>query len=107
MNVRCHTPNVRDQLAITQERYQVIGTPTAYLIDPQGKLIGQYVGMLKEPDLKTNLRTVPAERLAVSPNFPLTPTLSQRERGSVLCRGQVQELICGTFCPLSWGRGLG
>jgi thiol-disulfide isomerase/thioredoxin len=45
-------PNVRDQLAITQERYQVIGTPTAYLIDPQGKLIGQYVGMLKEPDLK-------------------------------------------------------
>lgn len=45
-------PNVRDQLAITQERYQVIGTPTAFLIDPQGKLTGQYVGMLHESELK-------------------------------------------------------
>lgn len=45
-------PNVRDQLAITQERYQVIGTPTAFLIDPQGKLAGQYVGMLQESELK-------------------------------------------------------
>ncbi|WP_431221778.1 TlpA family protein disulfide reductase [Serratia sp. L9] len=45
-------PNVRDQLAITQERYQVIGTPTAFLIDPQGKLTGQYIGMLHEPELK-------------------------------------------------------
>ena len=45
-------PNVRDQLAITQERYQVIGTPTSFLIDPQGTLQGQYVGMMHEPQLK-------------------------------------------------------
>ncbi|MDR0807427.1 MAG: TlpA family protein disulfide reductase [Enterobacteriaceae bacterium] len=45
-------PNVRDQLAITQERYQVIGTPTSFLISPDGKLLAQYVGMLQEPQLK-------------------------------------------------------
>ncbi|GKX58000.1 thioredoxin [Leminorella grimontii] len=44
-------PNVKDQLAITQERYQVIGTPTAFLIGPDGKLLAQYVGMMKEPQL--------------------------------------------------------
>ena len=45
-------PNVRDQLSITQERYQVIGTPTSFLIDPNGKLTAQYIGMLHEPELK-------------------------------------------------------
>ncbi|AKJ42151.1 TlpA family protein disulfide reductase [Pragia fontium] len=45
-------PNVRDQMAITQERYQVIGTPTSFLIDPEGKLLAQYVGMMNEPQLK-------------------------------------------------------
>lgn len=45
-------PNIRDQLSITQERYQVIGTPTSFLIDPQGKLTDQYIGMLHEPELK-------------------------------------------------------
>lgn len=44
-------PNVRDQLAITQERYQVIGTPTAFLIGPDGTLLAQYVGMMKEAQL--------------------------------------------------------
>ncbi|WP_159566321.1 TlpA family protein disulfide reductase [Budvicia diplopodorum] len=45
-------PNARDQLSITQERYRVTGTPTSFLIDPAGKITAQYVGMLREPELK-------------------------------------------------------
>lgn len=45
-------PNARDQLSITQERYQVIGTPTSFLIDANGKLTAQYIGMLHEPEIK-------------------------------------------------------
>lgn len=32
-------PVVRDQLNITQERYQVIGTPTSVLIDSEGRVL--------------------------------------------------------------------
>lgn len=42
---------VRDQLGITQERYEIIGTPTAFLLDRQGKIVAQYVGMQKDQQL--------------------------------------------------------
>lgn len=32
-------PVVRDQLNITRERYQVIGTPTSVLIDSEGRVL--------------------------------------------------------------------
>jgi peroxiredoxin len=32
-------PVLRDQLNITQERYQVIGTPTSVMIDRQGRVL--------------------------------------------------------------------
>lgn len=44
-------PNVRDQMAMTQERYQVIGTPTAFLIAPDGKVLDQYIGRMTETQL--------------------------------------------------------
>ncbi|MFD3232229.1 TlpA family protein disulfide reductase [Rahnella aceris] len=37
-------PVVRDQLGITQERYAVIGTPTSFLIDAQGKVTAVHQG---------------------------------------------------------------
>lgn len=55
-------PNVRDQLAITQERYQVIGTPTAFLIAPDGKLVAQYTGMMKEAQLTAIFERTRGER---------------------------------------------
>lgn len=44
-------PVLRDQLKITQERYQVIGTPTSVLIDPQGRVLEMHQGMRKAPEL--------------------------------------------------------
>ncbi|SQI40804.1 Thiol-disulfide oxidoreductase resA [Leminorella richardii] len=55
-------PNVKDQLSITQERYQVVGTPTAFLIAPDGKLLAQYVGMMKEPQLAAIFERTRGER---------------------------------------------
>lgn len=44
-------PVIRDQLGITQERYQVIGTPTSFLIDRQGKVTEVHQGARNEKDL--------------------------------------------------------
>ena len=41
-------PVVRDQLNITQERYQVIGTPTSVLIDSEGRVLELHQGMRKQ-----------------------------------------------------------
>lgn len=45
-------PVLRDQLKITQERYQVIGTPTSVLIDSQGRVLDMHQGARKLPELK-------------------------------------------------------
>jgi len=49
-------PVVRDQLGITKERYQVIGTPTAYLIDGRGMVVAAHQGMQGEPALAAMFR---------------------------------------------------
>lgn len=38
-------PVLRDQLKITQERYQVIGTPTSILIDNRGQVVDVHQGV--------------------------------------------------------------
>ncbi|MFS6931433.1 TlpA family protein disulfide reductase [Klebsiella oxytoca] len=49
-------PVLRDRLKITQERYQVIGTPTSILIDGDGKVLDWHQGMRKPDELRTVLR---------------------------------------------------
>lgn len=44
-------PVIRDQLGITQERYQVIGTPTSFLIDRNGKVTELHQGARNEKEL--------------------------------------------------------
>lgn len=44
-------PVIRDQLGITKERYQVIGTPTSFIIDGNGKVIAQHQGARNEQQL--------------------------------------------------------
>lgn len=44
-------PVIRDQLGITKERYQVIGTPTSFLIDATGKVTAQHEGARNEQQL--------------------------------------------------------
>nr|WP_113868471.1 TlpA disulfide reductase family protein [Brenneria salicis]NMN92035.1 thiol-disulfide isomerase/thioredoxin [Brenneria salicis ATCC 15712 = DSM 30166]RBP59492.1 thiol-disulfide isomerase/thioredoxin [Brenneria salicis ATCC 15712 = DSM 30166]RLM29441.1 thioredoxin [Brenneria salicis ATCC 15712 = DSM 30166] len=44
-------PVVRDQLGITKERYKVIGTPTSFVIDANGKVTQQHQGMRNEAQL--------------------------------------------------------
>ncbi|CNI18583.1 putative thioredoxin [Yersinia frederiksenii] len=46
-------PVIRDQLGITQERYQVIGTPTSFMIDRYGKVTQLHQGARNEKDLAT------------------------------------------------------
>ncbi|MBJ7220287.1 MULTISPECIES: TlpA family protein disulfide reductase [unclassified Brenneria] len=52
-------PVIRDQLGITQERYQVIGTPTSFIIDGNGNVTAQHQGARDEQQL-----TALFERLA-------------------------------------------
>ncbi len=40
-------PQLRDQLNISSERYQLQGTPSAYLLDRDGRLLAQSVGLQK------------------------------------------------------------
>ncbi|MEC5317623.1 TlpA disulfide reductase family protein [Brenneria populi subsp. brevivirga] len=44
-------PVIRDQLGITKERYQVIGTPTSFIIDAAGRVIAQHQGARTEQQL--------------------------------------------------------
>ncbi|EOU3147863.1 TlpA family protein disulfide reductase [Yersinia enterocolitica] len=46
-------PVIRDQLGITQERYQVIGTPTSFMIDRNGKVTELHQGARDEKVLTT------------------------------------------------------
>ncbi|VTP16522.1 Thiol-disulfide oxidoreductase ResA [Phytobacter ursingii] len=45
-------PVLRDQLNITQERYQVIGTPTSVMIDRQGRVLDLHQGVRKPAELQ-------------------------------------------------------
>ncbi|GJL38562.1 thioredoxin [Enterobacter hormaechei] len=45
-------PVLRDQLNITQERYQVIGTPTSVMIDRQGRVLDLHQGGRKPAELQ-------------------------------------------------------
>ncbi|KAA9000748.1 TlpA family protein disulfide reductase [Affinibrenneria salicis] len=51
-------PVVRDQLGISKERYQVIGTPTSFLINAQGKVLEQHQGSRNEQALSELFRRV-------------------------------------------------
>jgi len=44
-------PVVRDQMGITKERYAVIGTPTSYLLNPQGRVVEIHQGLRGEAAL--------------------------------------------------------
>ncbi|MCW9709540.1 TlpA family protein disulfide reductase [Avibacterium sp. 21-586] len=44
-------PIVKDQLNITSERYQLIGTPTSFLLDPTGKILYKFEGLIPEDNL--------------------------------------------------------
>ena len=45
-------PVFKDQMKITAERYQLVGTPTSFVIDPSGKLIYKFEGLLSKKDLQ-------------------------------------------------------
>lgn len=42
---------IKDQLNITAERYGLIGTPTSFLIDPQGKILNKFEGRIPKVQL--------------------------------------------------------
>jgi len=50
-------PLVKDQLNITKERYQVIGTPTTFFIDKSGKVQYIHQGYLKAIELSKWIST--------------------------------------------------
>ena len=54
-------PVVRDQMKITQERYQVIGTPTSFLIDAKGRVIDMHQGARDEQALAATFRKLAGE----------------------------------------------
>jgi len=39
-------------MKITAERYQLVGTPTSFVIDPSGKVIYKFEGLLPEEELQ-------------------------------------------------------
>lgn len=45
-------PIFKDQMKITAERYQLVGTPTSFVIDPSGKVIYKFEGLLPEEELQ-------------------------------------------------------
>ncbi|WP_424411668.1 TlpA family protein disulfide reductase [Pasteurella sp. PK-2025] len=46
-----HLPIVKDQLKITAERYQLLGTPTSFVIDQTGKILYKFDGLIPTPFL--------------------------------------------------------
>ena len=46
-----HLPVIKDQMKITAERYQLIGTPTSFVISPEGNIQAKYEGKIPEDDL--------------------------------------------------------
>jgi len=46
-----HLPVIKDQMKITAERYQLMGTPTSFVISPEGNIQAKYEGAIPEDDL--------------------------------------------------------
>ena len=46
-----HLPVIKDQMKITAERYQLVGTPTSFVISPEGNIQAKYEGKIPESDL--------------------------------------------------------
>ncbi|RKW36785.1 MAG: TlpA family protein disulfide reductase, partial [Moraxella sp.] len=44
-------PVIKDQMKITAERYQLMGTPTSFVINPEGKIQAKYEGAIPSNDL--------------------------------------------------------
>lgn len=44
-------PIIKDQMKITAERYQLIGTPTSFVIDAEGKLQAKFEGKIPQETL--------------------------------------------------------
>lgn len=49
-------PVVKDQLNITAERYQLVGTPTSFLLDPHGKILAKFEGLIPEDELHKHVK---------------------------------------------------
>lgn len=49
---KLNLPIVKDQLKITAERYQLVGTPTSFLIDPTGKILYKFEGLIPDKTLQ-------------------------------------------------------
>lgn len=45
-------PVIKDQMKITAERYQLVGTPTSFVINPEGKIQAKYEGQIPAADLE-------------------------------------------------------
>ncbi|MFQ1050874.1 TlpA family protein disulfide reductase [Avibacterium paragallinarum] len=45
-------PIAKDQLNITAERYQLVGTPTSFVLDPKGKILYKFEGLIPEDELR-------------------------------------------------------
>lgn len=46
-------PVLKDQMKITAERYMLLGTPTAFVIDQTGKILYKFEGVIPKENLKT------------------------------------------------------
>lgn len=46
-------PVLKDQMKITGERYGVMGTPTSFIISPEGNIQAKYEGLIPEETLQT------------------------------------------------------
>ena len=83
-------PVIKDQLKITAERYQLIGTPTSFVITPEGNIQAKYEGansrrrfrlnyLKASQNEKTNLLTLytfTRFRLFILPLLPFLPKLT-------------------------------
>ena len=49
---KIHLPVLKDQLKMTGERYGVIGTPTSFIIDRQGKIQAKFEGLIPKDELQ-------------------------------------------------------
>lgn len=60
--LRLSYPVVRDQMGITKERYQVKGTPTSFLLNPDGTVVEAHQGLRGETALTAMFKQLQAGR---------------------------------------------
>lgn len=49
---KLNLPIAKDQLKITAERYQLVGTPTSFIIDQAGKILYKFEGLIPDETLQ-------------------------------------------------------